>query len=621
MRVEERCKKVMTAVMEYYGEEATDPELNAFLSLPENRAALESLISDLDGQIRKWRKSAKTRDPFNPPAQPDGSDAECAGETGEPAADSAKTATDPAGTTGEIVAPAASPHSPHSPQTAVEPMKWENPGLDTNKPDAGFRLPNARVGIEYNHPIEQIGKETVSIADIQGLRDVGLMWDEQVQKVTGTPTQAGTFTLAILFTRIGQSNRWREDMDLVSISDPKALWKDNPSNPSEPFHKPDSARGAIDSDDCLMVGASRRGRSHAHEGSCRDDDFQLTDITAAGWRILSVSDGAGSADFSREGSRIAVQTCSTLLTHELARLDDELVGALQAWSTDKSEANGERAKRAVYSVFRIPVYRVVEEIHKLAKASEIPFKKFYATLLIGAHKVVDGKHYVVGYWRGDGGMALLSDDNYVHLMGAPDGGEYAGQTRFMDSEAASQDDILSRVRFDVVEEMTALMLLTDGITDPLFPSDADLEEPLSWSRYWHNQVAPCLGEDAEASAQNLLESLDFWSKGNHDDRTVALLCPKAAFLPAEKAATPEVTESQEGEVAPDNTAVPEETEDEEPSDARKDAEDPEVAKTLEAEVAPSDTADAGGPSAGQPPDAPSSASATGETSTEEEPDG
>lgn len=53
-----------------------------------------------------------------------------------------------------------------------------------------------------------------------------------------------------------------------------------------------------------LVVTSKRGRSHAHEGKFREDDFAVNELPAD-WCIVSVSDGAGSAKAAREGSRVA----------------------------------------------------------------------------------------------------------------------------------------------------------------------------------------------------------------------------------------------------------------------------------------------------------------------------
>jgi serine/threonine protein phosphatase PrpC len=71
--------------------------------------------------------------------------------------------------------------------------------------------------------------------------------------------------------------------------------------------------------------------------------------------------------------------------------------------------------------------------------------------------------------------------------------------------------------------MTALVLLTDGITDPIFETERNLENQEHWDRFWQEQIQSRLSAKPEQTAAHLLDWLSFWSPGNHDDRTIALL--------------------------------------------------------------------------------------------------
>jgi hypothetical protein len=64
--------------------------------------------------------------------------------------------------------------------------------------------------------------------------------------------------------------------------------------------------------------------------------------------------------------------------------------------------------------------------------------------------------------------------------------------------------------------------MTDGITDPLFETDHNLHGVYYWDLLWQ-RIQPLLTESPELNSQQLLEWLDFWSPGNHDDRTIALI--------------------------------------------------------------------------------------------------
>ncbi len=74
----------------------------------------------------------------------------------------------------------------------------------------------------------------------------------------------------------------------------------------------------LDGEEKHIVAASLRGRSHAQEGKPRDDAFRFA--TTHGWQVLAVSDGAGSACYSREGARLA---CEKVVAVCCERLDNE----------------------------------------------------------------------------------------------------------------------------------------------------------------------------------------------------------------------------------------------------------------------------------------------------------
>ena len=70
--------------------------------------------------------------------------------------------------------------------------------------------------------------------------------------------------------------------------------------------------------------------------------------------------------------------------------------------------------------------------------------------------------------------------------------------------------------------------MTDGITDPKFETDSELANPERWRNFWNNDLT----KEVDFSRNNntlkkeFLDWMDFWSRGNHDDRTLAVLLPK-----------------------------------------------------------------------------------------------
>ena len=84
----------------------------------------------------------------------------------------------------------------------------------------------------------------------------------------------------------------------------------------------------------------------------------------------------------------------------------------------------------------------------------------------------------------------------------------------------------------VVPDFTALFLMTDGVSDPMFETDKNMNDPQKWEEFYQrlkkgfpeDEIGGVdLVDDNEESKNQLLKWLDFWSPGNHDDRTIAIL--------------------------------------------------------------------------------------------------
>ena len=86
------------------------------------------------------------------------------------------------------------------------------------------------------------------------------------------------------------------------------------------------------------------------------------------------------------------------------------------------------------------------------------------------------------------------------------------------------ESIMSRLKYSIEEDFSALLLMTDGISDPFFETDANLNKVEKWNELWDNIKSEVdLTDDNTESQYQLLKWLNFWSPGNHDDRTIAIL--------------------------------------------------------------------------------------------------
>ncbi|MBC7498890.1 MAG: protein phosphatase 2C domain-containing protein [Herminiimonas sp.] len=417
---------------------------------------------------------------------------------------------------------------------------------DPSIPMIAFRLPNARAGSTYSHQLELQTPSPLTVSYVDIVLPIGL--DMAVDLVSGTlsgtPGTAGEFDIGIVYVLTGKDGNATAETRSARVSllvnpDPKLMWKNLPSDQSDPFWKPDEEYASRAGAGFDLVAASKRGRSHAHVGSFRDDDFLIDTVDATGWAIAVVSDGAGSAQYSRRGSQIICQRAGAYLKHVLggtaaADLDaatEELHHARTAQPGDAARIDAASLQLHARLVATVghAAHEAVKALHaEVAGRPEtgVSYRDFSSTAIIAACRRFSFGTLCVAYWVGDGAVGVYGNDTGITLLGDADSGEYSGQTRFLDNAEVSADALARRTRFALVGDMTALILMTDGVSDARFDAEVHLTRRQPWDELWQElDTAAFIGDYGDDTTARLLAWLDFWSQGNHDDRTIALVLP------------------------------------------------------------------------------------------------
>lgn len=367
-------------------------------------------------------------------------------------------------------------------------------------------LPNASVGQPYDAPFA-----APVIVAVHCPPDSGLTWEQG--RLHGTPCRAGENILHIEVQMEGQ--RLYKTLALQVNPDPKSLWQDKPSDKQDPFYKPDQDGAVLDTPAGRLIAARVRGRSHAHIGSFCDDDYSLGYHKASGTHILAVSDGAGSAAFSRLGSQLAVNTAADTV---LTLLDNaEQHGKLP-------EIDAEQLQNMLENLFHHAIYQVLQaHAQAVDRHDAIADSKALSCTFLLALSLprADGSWLTAAYWVGDGAIAC-DDGNGFQLLGHADSGTYSGETQFLSHQARTPEALAGRTRLLSSPCPPKLMLLSDGVSDPKFETDANLAKPELWQALWQELQTPLADEAPELALQDWL---GFWSPGNHDDRTLALFIP------------------------------------------------------------------------------------------------
>ncbi|MFO1372235.1 MAG: PP2C family serine/threonine-protein phosphatase [Candidatus Competibacteraceae bacterium] len=185
------------------------------------------------------------------------------------------------------------------------------------------------------------------------------------------------------------------------------------------------------------IHASVPGVAHrACDGECQDAYAVrlLTTLDRGPVLLLTVADGAGSANQSRAG---AEQACQTLLTALEEQLSQDL--PLQDWT----RAEGKALLQQVQAV-----------LAQQAAAAVAPVREFACTLL-GAVIATD---YALFLQLGDGAIVIGTEGHYRPVFW-PQTGEYANETYFVTDPNAAD-----RLEFTTLPEpITEIALLTDGL--------------------------------------------------------------------------------------------------------------------------------------------------------------
>ena len=260
----------------------------------------------------------------------------------------------------------------------------------------------------------------------------------------------------------------------------------------------------------VSYGTSLIGLSHIAKGSVCQDANKVCSLKN-GWFVAAVADGVGSAKYSDEASKIAVET---IINECLNNIDKNTL--LADCKTVLLNAYNEANKR----------------IQEYADNKKESISEFDTTL----HSVIyDGQHLVYAH-SGDGGIVALGDDGKYIKLTNPQKAEdgicviplRAGENFW---EIKVVDDMI----------INSVLLATDGIYDTFFPyllKGQENEIYVSLIRYFMDNnilnVSDRNIKDIENSRISFLQS-DAYSSVS-DDKTLVVLInskEKSSFQPDE----------------------------------------------------------------------------------------
>ncbi|MGF1922825.1 MAG: PP2C family serine/threonine-protein phosphatase [Bacteroidia bacterium] len=414
-------------------------------------------------------------------------------------------------------------------------------------------IPNATVGKPYSAKIdfEQISLTDSIFTEWHGLEEIGLSFNKETSTIEGKPNHSGELSFKLLFKFDGEivdALPNEKVIPLVINADPKTLWKDIPSAKEDIFWKEDDVKISEQLGEKHIVVASSRGRAHKNVGSFRDDDFSFEYIEEIGWSVVAVADGAGSYPLSREGSRLA---CNSVIDYFRTQLEKEAFQAFESQILAYGKSPEEDVLKEINLTSKQTLYKAVlfahNQIKQLADETQISNPElfnnqraksaidyFHSTLIFALFKKFDFGYVIMTFGVGDCPIAVMNkEQTKTTLLNWLDVGEFGGGTRFVtqaDIFYSQEHPMASRFNFKIIADFSYLFLMSDGIYDPKFVVEANLEKHEKWVEFLKdlngenedNTMVDFSSENVEIANQ-LSTWMDFWSPGNHDDRTLAII--------------------------------------------------------------------------------------------------
>jgi serine/threonine protein phosphatase PrpC len=410
-------------------------------------------------------------------------------------------------------------------------------GQGVNKENHSLVLPIGTVGCFYEFTLDIAGKKATSNAytEVVGLDATGLTYLKDTNTISGVPSHSGVFLFHVIFrdaiafevdsrTVIGQ---------LVVEPDPKSLWKNVPSDPNILFAKPDDAVLFQTLGPWKAVGVSKRGRSHADVGGPREDDLGFAAVGSHGWQVAVIADGAGSAKFARKASAIAVAQIISFFSCYFVADQEDSFGELIAQAHAQQLLFGASEHRlAICKLLDYAVRSTYVAIQECAETTSDAMRDYNTTLAFVLFRKFSFGIVLLSFGVGDSPAVALRISGAAALpLTRLDIDVQRGGTMFLPMrEVFESDQYSTRFRVAVVEHMEYLMLMTDGIFDTKFGVELNLISTEKWRQLFSDfdgnneeKVKVNFNAPLHQVASDLSNWMDFWSAGNHDDRSLIIV--------------------------------------------------------------------------------------------------
>jgi hypothetical protein len=273
-------------------------------------------------------------------------------------------------------------------------------------------------------------------------------------------------------------------------------WRHLPSNQHDVYATPDQFTASQPGvGGYKLCAASYRGKTHAHQGTYREDAVAI--LTTSQWNIMAVADGAGTARLARVGSNMAVK-------HATDAMHDAM----------PPNPTTEDLGRAIWAGLRA----AHTALKNFAADNSIALSELHTTLQLLIHYPMDNGCYVGVAHVGDGIITAETTDGVYYLLTEPDTDPDEGnRTVFLTSGSLRQWMERARV-YEFDKPLDIVTLMTDGLSGDLEP----------FAELLHTNLFEALRQRVlcyplRQREQALLAFISYDRRGSFDDRTIAVL--------------------------------------------------------------------------------------------------
>jgi hypothetical protein len=275
-----------------------------------------------------------------------------------------------------------------------------------------------------------------------------------------------------------------------------ARWRHLPSNRQDAYYYPEQYSVSLEGvAGYRMAAASHRGKTHAHQGTFREDAVAIG--TTSLWNLMAVADGAGTAELARVGSNTAVIRAIEAMKEAMPPIPASEDVGRAIWAGLKSAYQALKTFAAENSVAVADLSTTLQLL--------VHWPQPQGCLLGVAH-------------IGDGIVAAETLDGQYYLLTDPDTDpDDSSRTLFLTSGPLKQWMERTKVyQFD--EPLDIVALMTDGLSGDLEPYAELLHTNLFEAL--RNRV---LCYPLRQQEQALLSMISYDRRGSFDDRTLAVL--------------------------------------------------------------------------------------------------